>query len=497
MIGGPGRMGAVPPDRGRLIAWTALFFLVALLLQLPQQAPFDGDTAYHLAVARLMREHGILRSFPWTPWSWLADHYADKELLFHVLLLPVTKLSLPVAGKVAGTVLGAVLLLVPFLVLRAERIEGPGLWALLPLASSGAFLVRASVVRPHLLAVPLALFCAWAAARRRHLLLFFAAALYPFCHVGWHSVLILVVLVETARLFFKRSFLTRPPLLRRSTQAACVAIAGLAVGLILHPHFPEILRLAWIQNVDVLRAAWSGEGLDLGGELRPLSLLSALRYLTIPLLMTATATVIAWRRRREDPLPLGFALAALCYAALALRSARFLEYLAPFSAVALALGLGDRAGPRLRAGLLGGAALFTAIFGRPVIEHALARQDLFPPAVAARVSAAIPPGARVFTCDWRQTGQMLLALPDRSFMVALDPIFFLRKDARRYRLWQETVRHPPPRPARIIRDEFSARYVLCDASPGWQPFFEALDKDPTARPLDVPWPWVALDLGSP
>ena len=467
--------------------WTAVLLLVAFLLQLWQQAPFDGDTAYHLAVARLMREHGLLRSFPWTPWSWLADHYADKELLFHVLLMPVAGLSLPAAAKVAGTVLGTLLLLAPFLLLRAEGISGPGLWALLPLASSGAFLVRASVVRPHLLAVPLALFCLWAAARRRPVPLFVAAALYPFCHVGWHSVLILVGLVQAARALSGRRPEVRP---------LVVAIAGLLAGLLLHPHFPDNLRLAWIQNVEVLRAAWGGgEGLDLGGELRPLSLASALRYLTVPLALTAVAVAGSWKRRRADFLPLAFALTALCYAALTLRSARFLEYLAPFSVVAAALGLSDRAGPRLRAALLVAATAFTALFGRPVMKRVLARQDLFPAAVATRVREEIPAGAHVFTCDWRQTGQMMLALPDRSFLVALDPIFFRHKDPRRYRLWVDTVRHPPPLPARIVREQFNARYVLCDRSLAWQPLFEALHRDPAARPLPLPWPWAGFDVG--
>ena len=70
----------------------AIFFLVAGIQgMLPYF--FDGDTGYHLAVARLTREHGVLHAFPWTPFSWMADHYADKELLFHFLLVPVASLD--------------------------------------------------------------------------------------------------------------------------------------------------------------------------------------------------------------------------------------------------------------------------------------------------------------------------------------------------------------------------------------------------------------------
>jgi len=95
---------------GNGLAWTAVFLVVAGLLHLMVPTFFDSDTAYHLAVARLTSEHGILHSFPWTPFSWLAEHYADKEFLFHVLLLPVAGLDPPTASRIAGSLLGATLM---------------------------------------------------------------------------------------------------------------------------------------------------------------------------------------------------------------------------------------------------------------------------------------------------------------------------------------------------------------------------------------------------
>ncbi|PKN16660.1 MAG: hypothetical protein CVU66_00165 [Deltaproteobacteria bacterium HGW-Deltaproteobacteria-23] len=66
-------------------AWAVIFILLAGALHLYIPYPLDSDTAYHNAVGRLIGEHGILQAFPWTPFSWLSDHYADKELLFHLL----------------------------------------------------------------------------------------------------------------------------------------------------------------------------------------------------------------------------------------------------------------------------------------------------------------------------------------------------------------------------------------------------------------------------
>jgi hypothetical protein len=123
-------------------AWALIFLAVTGLLQLLAPVPWDADTAYHVAVSRLIARHGILHAFPWTPFSWLADHYADKELLFHLLMVPLAGLSWILAAKLTGTVLGGALLLALYLVLRSEGVSRAGLWALLPLAASASFLLR-------------------------------------------------------------------------------------------------------------------------------------------------------------------------------------------------------------------------------------------------------------------------------------------------------------------------------------------------------------------
>lgn len=80
--------------RWPIAAWAAVYVAIAAIIQFGfVSIPYDSDTAYHVAVGRLIREHGILHAFPWTPFSWLADHYADKELLFHLLFVPLAGLS--------------------------------------------------------------------------------------------------------------------------------------------------------------------------------------------------------------------------------------------------------------------------------------------------------------------------------------------------------------------------------------------------------------------
>ena len=173
----------VPGTSPPWLTWagfTLVAFGVAGAIQfLFAKVPSDADTAYHAAVGRLIAEHGILRSFPWTPMSWLADHYADKELLFHLLYLPFNGLGWITASKLVGTVGGAAVLLSLFGVLRAERVRYPAAWALLPLLVSSAFLYRFALVRPHLLSIALVPIVLWAASRERVRVLAVASFLYP------------------------------------------------------------------------------------------------------------------------------------------------------------------------------------------------------------------------------------------------------------------------------------------------------------------------------
>lgn len=456
-------------------------------------APVDGDTAYHVAVGRLIREHGFLQSFPWTPFSWLADHYADKELVLHLLFAALAGLDWSLASKVVGTLLGAALLGAIYLVLRAERVPLAGLWALLPLAAADVFLYRFALVRPHLLSIPLAIAVLWAAARGRVWVLGAVSALYPLCYVAWLLPLALVAAAELARLLAGQRPQWRP--------AAASAI-GLCAGLALHPNTVNLVRFTWVVAVDVLlRAAWGARrGLELGLEFQPFTLRQWLEWLlaTVGLLLGGTA--IAWRSRREDPVPLAFALASLGFLALTLRTARFAEYLVPFAAVAAALASARLDLTRLQARLLPAAVLAVCLLytGRAQLETLRglgSQEDQIPASLGQALRPRIPPGSQVFTCDWGSTGKLMLLLPDRRFLVALDPTLLYLKDPELSRLWYDLPRQAPPGAAEVIRRRFGARFVACFWDQRLRRFFNRIAFEEGVQTVLVDDYWNVYDLG--
>jgi hypothetical protein len=479
------RLGdGVPAARpkGRTVAatimWLALLCGVACALQAYTSTPWDADTAYHMAVARLLRRYGVLHHFPWTRFSILADRYADKEFLFHLLLIPVSGLRWVTGAKIAGAALGSVVLWAIFGVLRAERVRWAGVWTVAVLASSGYFIMRLALVRPHLLSIALALGVTWAAAHRRWLPLAVLCLLYPVSYTAWHLAIGLPLLVEIAVVASGR-----PPVWK----GVAIATGAVTLGVLLHPNFPNILTFFWIQNVQILVAtAWAKKGgFALGSEFLPMPWRSALRYELLPWLFAVAAVTRAARSRRDDPVPLGYAFVALVFCALTAKSQRFVEYAAPFATIALATTLRGIARPRaVTATVAAVASAWWLLLGTETLRPLSARAEDVPDGLAKMWSERVPYGAKIFTCNWLTTGELMLALPDRRFLVALDPVLFYARDPGLYAEWYTLVRSAPPNPAEIVATDFDSDFVICERPlPEFKEFREALDRDPRATLL--------------
>ena len=478
------------------LAWAGFAVLALCLSAIVQfvfaRVPSDADTAYHAAVGRLIAQQGFLKSFPWTPMSWLADHYADKELLFHLLFVPVMGLGWITAAKVVGTLAGAAILLSLLGILRAERVPFAAAWVVLPLLASSAFLYRFALVRPHLLSIALALVVLWAASRDRIRPLAIASFLYPWAYVAWYMPIVLVGFAEVARVLSGERPRWRP---------AAVAAAAIAAGLVLHPNGANLVRFGWLVLSRVLvQNAWGGRaGLEMGGEFDAFTPGQWVELLALVAVLSASALLLAWRNRRTSSLPLAFALAAVAFGVLTGRTARFTEYFVPFSVAAFALSLRLEDPPRLRFAPFVLLALALAYQGREEASMLGRLRDWpnrVPSYVAKVMQREIPAGARVFTCEWGMTGHLMLALPDRQFLVALDPTLFQAKDPELYALWYASTRRPPPEVARLIRERFGARYVACFYDPQFEALNARLASTPGVRTLLVSDDWNVYDLGA-
>jgi hypothetical protein len=478
----------LPRNWWAVAAWIAVFVVLTGLLQWFIPYPIDDDTAYHFSVGQLIKMHGILHEFPWTPFSWQFDHYADKEFLFHLFFFPLGGLGFVTAARLVGTLAGALVLTVLYLILRAEKVQFAGVWALLPLGCS-EFLFRLGLVRPHLLSITFALVVMWAFARERLYLLAAVAFLYPLTYVAyWQIPLILTLAAESAPLLAGERVRWKP---------VAVLAGGISLGLALHPNTYNLIQMNWIHMSDILfQSAWSRKALNLGKEFNPFPLVDWGRYLVIVVLMAGAASVMSWRNRKSCSVSLAFALAAVFFGLLTARSLRFIEYFVPFSVAAAALAVRSMKKPFLAPAILALSLLYTAVLGTESYKNlSMKHKAHIEPEIARLFSQKIPVGSQVFTTGWDYTGNLMLALPERYFIVAADPTLFLKKDPALYDIWCRIPLDAPIDSVEAIRRLFKSRFVISLNFQAYWPFFDTLSADPTVKTLFTNEKWVLFDLG--
>jgi hypothetical protein len=236
-------------------------------------------------------------------------------------------------------------------------------------------------------------------------------------------------------------------------------------------------------------------GFDMGAELNPLPIPAWLGGLSINVIMVSIALVYGLQNRRKDIVTLAFSLAAAGFCILTIRSGRFVEYFVPFSAAAIALASRYISWRFFSHVILGVSVVFTLWIGIDFLSGLSERPNDMPSDVASFLQQQIPKGSQVFTTDWSHTGLLMLTLPERRFMVALDPTLFFVKNPDLYRLWYRICHEAPVGSADIIRRRFGARYVLAFNAQENSDLFYQLVKDQSVQKLLYSKTWLLFDLG--
>jgi hypothetical protein len=278
-------------------------------------------------------------------------------------------------------------------------------------------------LRPHLLSLTLLVLLAHEVASRRRWSLVLIGFLYALTYTAWQAPLLLCL----------GSFLAFAVLRRqRRWELLYAPAAGLALGILAHPGFPDNVTIWSLQNLAFFQQR---SELPVGTEIYGLDLPAFIQAnwtgLVLLGLLVASRTTRGAPRAGDLELTLGvFAGATLL---LYVGAIRFAEYAVPFAvlyAVAVATRLPRR--PRVhalgalpRAGLalvaIGGFAVLQVNTAQKVmrLNHALAFQS---PGDIDRFAAAIPDGAAVAS-TWDFTPYYLHAEPEARYLNVLDPIF--------------------------------------------------------------------------
>ena len=321
---------------------------------------FERDGYYHARYAQMLPERGLSREFQWMQFTTWKTQFADKDVLYHVILAPFCRNAAdPLPGaKWATLFLGATAYIAFYLLLLRLRVPATWFWTVLLIVGSGLFLNRMLMIRSHLLSVLLMIPSTYFILKERVRWCFAMGFIYSWSYSFPLAIVLTALAAATGRLCFgERSW--------RVFKIPGAAAAGVAAGLVIHPYSPHSITSVWMfLNISSSRAA--GIPLELGSEFRPLfsisafdsaqaflnSVISMCVEIPGPLMALILAVVLALRLRMgklkdrtlstESAAAVG--IAAGWFASMFVFS-RLIEYFAPMSALAAALVCRDALDP--------------------------------------------------------------------------------------------------------------------------------------------------------
>ncbi|HEV1286716.1 MAG TPA: hypothetical protein VNU44_15450, partial [Bryobacteraceae bacterium] len=251
------KLAAVDWERTFEIAISALLALgFLLLLRATPDIPGGFDGYRHVKQAsRLITEPHSMFADPWhLAYFWRLP--VDAWFGYHLLLAPFTCFfDLITATKLFSSLLFGLIAYTLFQLLRHLDSNHRFIWVILAMTGSSITLSRATTVRPFLLSVLLTLLAAlWTRTDKPVKL-----AAVSLIHALSYSMFFLVGMAPAIWFLLRRD--------RRSGIAALSCGAGMVLGLLVNPYFPENLRF------DIVQASVVSLGqkahVHMGGELYP------------------------------------------------------------------------------------------------------------------------------------------------------------------------------------------------------------------------------------
>ncbi|MDP3964428.1 MAG: hypothetical protein Q8Q20_02060 [bacterium] len=305
----------------------------------------DPDSFYHAKMAMLIRDHGVITDFRWLgDFTVLGESYANQHLLYHIFLIPFVTWWQPIVGlKLATVMLAAGFITVFYWALRSWNVRFAFAWSLLLLLMDPLVFRLSLAKAPSVSLIILFVALVWISAGHWRKLLPLAV-IYVWAYGGFAVLLLiagLYVVVDVVadvyrRILFRyRSGVSWWTMLwkRASLGSWAAILSGTAIGVVIHPFFPQNIDYYWLQLFEIgIRNYRSVIGV--GSEwypYAPLDLVSNAVFLAIALVLALVIYVAKIRRfsRRE----VWLLLLAAVFLLLTLRSRRYVEYFVPFGAV--------------------------------------------------------------------------------------------------------------------------------------------------------------------
>lgn len=447
-----------------IVVWVLLLIYFSIIQSLTDRLA-GNDSYYHIKYAYLIWSKGALFEFPWLQGTFFKTVWVDKELLYHLMLIPFTVLGdLHLGAKAAGAFFGATAVTASYLYIRSFS-DAPSwrrwswVWALLGVCASSAALYRLSCARVPAASATFMMGALFLIERERPKALGILAFLYAWMyHVS-------VLLVPLAGLYLLSGWLCG----RRPSVRPLIAVClGLGLGFVINPYFPHSVP---VLLKHVVQVGLGGTGLPKGNEWNPFDTWGVLQVAPMAWLFLCAAVLgVALLPARIGHRALFLMLAQAMFLAALFKARRFIEYWPLYSVVLLAAVLRawvehqrfTRRAPVWMAGAAVAALLFVA-----GLNAKQAARDMSHNAAPTRLRGATdwlrthsPEGSIVYNAQWDIFPELLFHDHHNYWVMGLDPNFTYFLEPRLYEISVQLDSGQPLDMARHVSEDFGARYAL-------------------------------------
>jgi len=425
-----------------LVFVAAWLYLYHLQFQTPWILAYDGW--YHIKYADLLPSLGIQSEFKWAAQSMWAEHFADKQFLYHVYLIPFTWFDDLIVGmKHATILLGAGAVTSLYSVLSLNRMRFPLFWTSLLFASGSWFVYRLCLPRPHVLSIIFLLWSIHLILNHRRRALAVVIFIYSLSYAAFHVPFGLAVILSGHIYLSERRLEWKTP---------AVIFGAMLAGILVNPHFPETIRWFWTVNVMVPWMALSTSvDLNMADELMPMATLDfILAHAPIVAALFAVAYAGLVRPVRSSDKTRGLFLFFCVYALLASMNMRFIEYSVPVGILFAAACVTDRLQDVNLAELLRKfrpvlvyalGAVASLVFAGMLVYTYRDTVPIFQVAPPERKTAALylkehtDPDELVYTCDWDDAPELFFFNQKNRYPVIMDPFYMYAHSPKVWREW--------------------------------------------------------------
>lgn len=458
---------------GLFLAFVVL--LAAIQFATPNLAGNDGY--YHIKMAQVMRERGLVPYFDWLPLTILnAGAYYDHHFLYHVALIPFTFGDLRQGVKWASVIFPALTFLTGWLLLRGQKVSYAPIWALGFVAISEAFLYRMSMPRVQALSLLMLLLVLHVTLTRRFRWLLPLAFLYVWLYDAFPLILLVVGVYSAMRLVFDKKLEVAP---------LAYATGGVALGLIVNPYFPDNVVFIYNHLAPKLSDATATK---VGNEWYPYRTWTLVTNSGFALLAFVSGIfALGMQERRMNISTATLLTLAVLFGAMLFKSRRFVEYFPAFALLFAALAWAPllknwKSAPGVMRWvapvLLTATVVAGIVYSVPGAQEQLQKSKPYQQYADASnwLVQNSPAGSRVFQTDWDDFTRLYFYNTHNTYLIGLDPTYMQLYDADLYDLWVSITRGKVENPAQVISETFGSQYVITDLK--HEKFLKRADEDP-------------------